>query len=102
MFRSTAAFCVPILLAVLAGPLSFALGSKAIPDESNLYIVVGSTRTLDGILAEPEIREIGPSRAPFARLVYTSSSFHASLVAQGYWTFPATRLAELCGVQLDT
>lgn len=85
---------------MLAGPLSFALGSNAMPDKSNLYLVVGSARTLDSVLAEPEVREIGPYRAPYARIVQIAPKFHTSLAAQVYWTLPATTLAELCGVKL--
>ncbi|MEX0280913.1 MAG: hypothetical protein AB3N13_06935 [Arenibacterium sp.] len=101
MFRTFFGICIPVLMSMLAAPLSFALGSVAQPDRSDLYLIVGSPRLLTGVLAVPEAREIGPYRAPFARIVYTSPDFHDSLVTHGYWVFPATPLAELCGIRLS-
>ena len=102
MFRSILGVSLPIALALLSGPAGFALGTTGKLDASDLYIVVGSPRALDSVLAKTDAREIGPYRAPFARMVNTPPDAHALWVAGGYWTFPATTLAELCGVQLDT
>jgi len=86
--------------AAIAGPLSFAISQASKPDPGHVYLIVGSTQTLSAALTLPGVREIGPSRAPFARIVQTSTGFHASLVESQYWVFPATPLAELCGIRL--
>lgn len=100
MFRGALTFGLPVTLAMLAGPLGFAFSNAGTPDPANLYLVLGSNPVLDSLVAAPEAKEIGPYRAPFARIVEASEGFHSSLVDRGYWTFPATRLAELCGVRL--
>ncbi len=100
MFREAHALVLPVVLALLSGPIGFAASSASKSDTSDLYVVVGSRRALDDLLVQPGAREIGPYRAPFARIVQTSSDFHASLVSQGYWVFPASSLAELCGIRL--
>ncbi|MEM6638112.1 MAG: hypothetical protein AAF667_19760 [Pseudomonadota bacterium] len=100
MFRDVLRLGVPIAMATLAGPLIFALNNAAKPDGLGLYLVVGPTQALNSVLDEPQVREIGPYRAPFARIVGTSAEFHASLVAEGYWIFPAASLADLCGIRL--
>lgn len=102
MFRDCVLFSALITLVTVSGPMGFALSSHGNVDDAGLYLVVGTAPMLDRILVEPGIQEIGPYRAPFARIVHTSQDFHPSLVADGYWTIPATRLAELCGVQLNT
>ena len=97
MFKRALAAAVPIVLAVAASPLSIALGSAAKPDRANLYIVVGPSDDLNAVLSHAEVSEIGPYRAPFARMFQTSADFHSSLVSNGYWLFPATTLTEICG-----
>lgn len=88
-----------VIRATSAGPLSVASSGVSRPDDANLSLIVGSNPALDRLLAHSEALEIGPYRAPFARLVSTSPDFHSSLVARGYWVFPATSLAALCGIQ---
>lgn len=100
MLRDVLRLGFPVAMAVLAGPLIFALNSAAKPDALDLYLVVGRAHTLNSVLDQPDVREIGPYRAQFARIVSTSADFHASLVAEGYWIFPAASLAELCGIRL--
>ncbi|MEM6387500.1 MAG: hypothetical protein AAF718_14820 [Pseudomonadota bacterium] len=100
MVRTVCCLVLPVVLAVIAGPLSLAASSKSKPDVSHVYLVVGSRHMMDEITAQPGTREIGPYRAPFARLLQTNSDIHSSLVDEGYWLFPATDLARLCGVKL--
>ena len=92
---------LPIVLAALAGPVAFLVAGASDPDPSDLYLVVGRGGTLDRLLAAPEVREIGPYRAPFARIVQTSAGFHALLVDRHYWIYPATPLAAICGFALQ-
>ncbi len=101
MFRDAHALVLPVALALLSGPIGFAASNASKSDTSDLYLVVGSRHALDDIRVQPDAREIGPYRAPFARTFQISSDFHASLVSQGYWIFPASSLAELCGIRLD-
>lgn len=102
MSKRAISFVIPAALAMLAGPVSFALGSVAQPDRANVYIVIGPRSVLTDVMSRPETREIGPYKAPFARIFHTSTEFHASLVSDGYWMFPATSFAAMCGVRLAT
>ena len=95
-------YVAAIGLAFLAGPVGFALGKASETDPSNLYLVVASGSALAVVLDRPDVREIGPYRAPFGRFVTIPPDFHTWLVASGYWVFPATALSELCGIQPTT
>ena len=101
MIRSAFIFGLPVLFAAVIGPVSVALGTVAQTDASDVYLLVGSQRTLERVLAQPEAREIGPNRAPFAAMMHMSSELHASLARDGYWIFPATPLADLCGIAFE-
>ena len=85
--------------AAVLGPLSVTISTVSKSDPSNLYLVVGSQRTFDSVLSKPNAREIGPERAHFATFLYAPSDLHQSLVQQGYWIFPATSLAAICGIR---
>ncbi len=102
MFRVAASVFAPVLLALLAGPVGFAASQASRPDPSNLYLVIGARQTLDTALNRASVREVGPSRAPFARLVQMPPGFHAWLVNGGYLVLPASALAELCGIDLSS
>lgn len=99
MTRVFAVSLFPVLLAVSAGPIGFAMQQAGRLDPSHLYLVVGHPTQTDGFLARQDTREVGPYRAPFAQLIETSPEFHAWLVAHGYVVFPASALAALCGLE---
>lgn len=102
MYRTCLYSFAPILLALLAGPLSFAVSNAYKADPSGLYLIVGSGRMLDAVVSHADTAEIGPYRAPFARLIQASPNFHTQLAESGYLFFPATSLAELCAIPANT
>ena len=100
MFAKACTLVAILLLASAAGPVGFAASHASKPDPSALYVIVGTDQTTSAIIASWGLREIGPYRAPFARLIHAPAEVHASLVENAYLIFPATPLAELCGIQL--
>ncbi|MEM6305136.1 MAG: hypothetical protein AAF744_10460 [Pseudomonadota bacterium] len=73
------------------------LGEK---DPAGLYLMitvatVGADLTGD---AAADVQEVGPLRAPFARMITAGPSTHAALLDAGHWLLPAGRLAALCGI----
>ena len=93
-------FGLPLLVAALSAPTGFALENASKEDPADLYLVFGSKGALSDLLDHPDVKEIGPYRPPFSRLVTTSSQLHTSLVDQDYFLLPASVLAELCGVKI--
>ena len=89
---------VPLIAAVLAAPAGFTLSNMSETDPAGVYVILGTTDGLNDLLYHPNVREIGPYRAPFARMVTATPEFHTSLVDRGYWLFPAAAVAEFCGI----
>ncbi len=90
---------IPLFAAAMAAPAVFVTSNVSKPDPGNLYLVFGTNQALDTLLDRPEVREAGPFRPPFGRMVTTTSAFHAFLVERHYWILPATQMAELCGIE---
>ncbi len=97
--RRYLAVLVPVVMASMAGPLALAANSVSERDHSDIYLLVGTSAALARIEAMPGIREIGPYRAPFARMIQARPDIHVELVRSRYWVIPASVLAEICGLK---
>lgn len=87
---------IPVLLALFAAPVATLLGQAGTRDDSHIYLI--SAAQFESALAYgPDVREIGPFRAPLARFVRLSPAVHDALIAQNYWIIPGSALAGLCG-----
>ena len=98
MQNPVAVTLLSLCLSAAAAPALFVLGQSDEQDANDLYLLVGTGGTLDITIRHTDIREIGPYRAPFGRIVTASPAQHAQLIRNNHWIFPATRLAEICGI----
>ena len=94
----------PLVFASVAAPAALLAGQAGQRDAANIYVMIGTPR-LEGvreIIASSYLREIGPERAPFARMIYADPVTHTQLIRRGFWIIPASTLAALCGLSDDT
>jgi len=102
MIKTSLWLCAAFLLAMTIGPVTFAVAQSGRPDDADIYLVFETrgahrlTRDLAGIGA----KEIGPVRAPFARMITAVPTGHAHLIKSGYIVMPASALALICGIKV--
>ena len=102
MIKTSLWLCAAFLLAMTIGPVTFAMAQSGRPDGADIYLVL-EPRASAGLtrdLARVGAREIGPLRAPFARLITAVPTGHADLQNSGYLIMPASALALLCGIKI--
>ena len=98
MIRDALLFGFPLMLAGLAAPIGFGATDLSRPDPSGLYLLLGRGSVLNHAVETHRLHEVGPVRAPLARMILVSSGGHSELSRWGYWLVPASRLAAPCGI----
>ncbi len=98
MFRTTALLGLPLFLAALAAPMTFALTRANQVDPSNLYLIIGNGSRTDAVFAKFDLYELGPDPLRFARMVHAPPEIHEMLVSHGVWTLPLGPLSDVCGL----
>lgn len=99
MYSTKAIIALPLVAALLAGPTALVLSQSSERDPGDLYLAIGSNRSMTALLNQPDIREIGPYRAWFGRVIAANPKVHESLVSDAYWIFPFSAFAKLCGIE---